>query len=135
MGSNRALTDGDLLVPMVALAWPMIVIQLLQVVYNVADTFCLGALSADAVGALNLAFPIIFLLISVGGGFTAAGAILVAQHTGAGGDDDAGFVAGQTLGFVLSVSVVLAVAVDLGATGIWSGVAVGDVVGCLAAMA
>ena len=109
MTENRELTKGDLLGPMVALAWPMIVIQLLQVAYNVADTFWLGALSADAVGALSLAFPIIFLMISVGGGFTAAGAILVAQHTGAGGDDAAGKVAGQTLTFVLGVSVVLAV--------------------------
>ncbi|WP_227131871.1 MATE family efflux transporter [Halorubellus salinus] len=109
MTENRELTKGDLLGPMVALAWPMIVIQLLQVAYNVADTFWLGALSADAVGALSLAFPIIFLLISVGGGFTAAGAILVAQHTGAGGDDAAGKVAGQTLTFVLGVSVVLAI--------------------------
>jgi putative MATE family efflux protein len=108
MTANRELTKGDLLGPMVALAWPMIVIQLLQVAYNVADTFWLGALSADAVGALSLAFPIIFLLISVGGGFTAAGAILVAQHTGAGGDGAAGKVAGQTLTFVLGVSVVLA---------------------------
>ncbi|MFC6724447.1 MATE family efflux transporter, partial [Halobium palmae] len=69
---------------MVRLAWPMVVIQLLQVAYNLADTFWLGRLSANAVGAISLAFPLIFFLISVGGGFTAAGSVLVAQHTGAG---------------------------------------------------
>ena len=102
------LTEGDLLRPMLRVAWPLVLIQLLQVMYNVADTFWLGRLSADAVGALSLAFPIVFLFISVGGGFTAAGAILVAQHTGAGGDRQAGRVAGTTLGFVMLVSLVIA---------------------------
>ncbi|WP_246310201.1 MATE family efflux transporter [Halorarum halophilum] len=102
------LTEGDLLRPMLRVAWPLVLIQLLQVMYNVADTFWLGRLSADAVGALSLAFPIVFLFISVGAGFTAAGAILVAQHTGAGGDRQAGRVAGTTLGFVMLVSLVIA---------------------------
>jgi putative MATE family efflux protein len=101
------LTEGPLLRPLVALSWPLVAIQLLQVAYNVADTFWLGRLSADAVGAISLAFPIVFLLISVGGGFTAAGAILVAQYTGAGGDRAAGRIAGQTLGFVMLVAVAL----------------------------
>ncbi|WP_373190205.1 MATE family efflux transporter [Halolamina sp.] len=102
---SSSLTEGPILRPLVALAWPLVAIQLLQVAYNIADTFWLGRRSADAVGALSLAFPLVFLLISVGGGFTAAGAILVAQHTGAGGKRAAGEIAGQTLGFVLLVSV------------------------------
>ncbi|WP_435144066.1 MATE family efflux transporter [Halobaculum sp. P14] len=102
------LTDGDLLRPMLRVAWPLVLIQLLQVMYNVGDTFWLGRLSADAVGALSLAFPIVFLFISVGAGFTAAGAILVAQHTGADVDREAGRIAGTTLGFVMLVSLVIA---------------------------
>lgn len=88
----------------------MVVIQLLQVAYNLADTFRLGRLSADAVGAISLAFPLIFLLISVGGRFTAAGNILVAQHRGAGGDAAAGPVAGQTIAFVGLVATTLGIA-------------------------
>jgi putative MATE family efflux protein len=56
---------------------------------------------------MSLAFPLIFLLLSVGGGFTVAGSTLVAQHTGAGGERDADFVAGQTLSFVTALAVVL----------------------------
>lgn len=93
---------------MIRLAWPMVVIQLLQVAYNVADTAFLGAISEDAVGALSLAFPLIFFLISVGGGFTAAGAILVAQYTGAESGRTADVIAGQTLSFVTLVACVLA---------------------------
>ncbi|WP_129115254.1 MATE family efflux transporter [Halegenticoccus tardaugens] len=95
---------------MIRLAWPMVVIQLLQVAYNVADTFWLGRLSADAVGALSLAFPLIFFFISVGGGFTAAGSILVAQYRGADSDRSAGLIAGQTLSFVTLIAVAIAVA-------------------------
>ncbi|EJN60720.1 MATE family efflux transporter [Halogranum rubrum] len=95
---------------MLNLAWPMVAIQLLQVAYNVADTFWLGALSADAVGALSLAFPLIFLLISVGGGFTTAGTILVAQYMGADSEGKAGHIAGQTLSFVTIVAVGIAIA-------------------------
>jgi len=101
------LTSGDLAKPMLRLAWPIVVLQLLQVAYNLADTVWLGAYSTAAVGALSLAFPLIFFLISVGGGFTAAGSILVAQRTGAGDDRGAELVAGQTLAFVGIVAVLL----------------------------
>jgi putative MATE family efflux protein len=105
-----SITEGSLLKPLFHLAWPIVVIQLLQVAYNVVDTLYLGRLSADAVGAISLAFPLIFLLISVAAGFTTAGAILVAQYTGAEGDRSAGLVAGQTVTFVSLLSLVIAAA-------------------------
>jgi len=100
--SEESITEGSLIRPLFHLAWPIVVIQLLQVMYNVVDTLYLGRLSAEAVGAISLAFPLIFLLIAVAGGFTTAGAILVAQYTGADGDRSAGLVAGQTI-FTVSV--------------------------------
>ena len=99
---DESITEGSLLRPLFRLAWPIVVIQLLQVTYNIVDTLYLGRLSAEAVGAISLAFPLIFLLIAVAGGFTTAGAILVAQYTGADGDGSAGLVAGQTI-FTVSV--------------------------------
>ncbi len=102
------LTEGSLVRPMFMLAWPLVVIQLLQVAYNVGDTFWLGALSPEAVGAVSLAFPLLFLLIAVGSGFTTAGAILVAQHTGA-ESGKGGLIAGQTLSFISIVAVVLGI--------------------------
>ncbi|MDS0300040.1 MATE family efflux transporter [Halogeometricum sp. S1BR25-6] len=90
---------------MFALAWPIIVTELLQVAYNLADTIWLGRLSTDAVAAISLAFPLIFLLISIGGGFTVAGTILVAQYTGAKREGSAGTVAGQTFSFIIAIAV------------------------------
>ncbi|MFC4448769.1 MATE family efflux transporter [Halorussus aquaticus] len=108
-GTDDTITEGGLLGPMFKLAWPIVVIQLLQVTYNIADTFWLGRLSADAVGALSLAFPLIFLLISIAGGFTTAGSILVAQYTGADSEGSAGKVAGQILTFVTLLALALSV--------------------------
>jgi len=104
---DDSITEGGLVRPMFRLAWPIVVIQLLQVTYNIADTFWLGRLSADAVGAISLAFPLIFLLISIAGGFTTAGSILVAQYTGADSEGSAGKVAGQILMFVTILALLL----------------------------
>ncbi|WP_246999078.1 MATE family efflux transporter [Halosolutus gelatinilyticus] len=106
--NEDSLTEGELVRPMFRLAWPLVVIQLLQVAYNVGDTFWLGALSPDAVGAISLAFPLLFLVISVGGGFTAAGAILIAQHTGA-ESGKGGLIAGQTISFISLVAIGLGI--------------------------
>ena len=103
--ARSSITEGGLVRPLFRLAWPIVVIQLLQVAYNVVDTLWLGRLSSDAVGALSLAFPLVFLTISVAGGFTAAGAILVAQYTGADSEGSAGEVAGQTISFVGIVAI------------------------------
>ncbi|PSP27518.1 MATE family efflux transporter [Halobacteriales archaeon QH_2_65_14] len=106
---RESITEGSLVRPLFHLAWPIVAIQLLQVTYNVVDTLYLGRLSAEAVGALSLAFPLIFLLIAVAGGFTTAGAILVAQYTGAEGDRSAGKVVGQTVTVVAGLSVIIGV--------------------------
>jgi putative MATE family efflux protein len=107
--TESSITEGSLARPLFTLAWPIVVTQLLQVAYNIADTIWLGrtAEPAAAVGAVSLAFPLIFLLLSVGGGFTVAGSTLVAQYTGAGGEESAGKAAGQTLGFVTVLAVAL----------------------------
>ena len=86
--AEDSITEGSLARPLFGLAWPIVVTQLLQVTYNLADTLWLGRLSAEAVGALSLAFPLVFFVLSVGGGFTVAGSTLVAQHTGAESEGD-----------------------------------------------
>ena len=103
------ITDGDLSRPLFHLAWPIVVTQLLQVAYNVADAFWLGRYSADAVGAISLSFPVIYFLIAFGGGFNVAGSTLIAQYTGADSEGSSEVVAGQTLWFVVAIGVVLSV--------------------------
>jgi putative MATE family efflux protein len=112
---SDGITEGGLARPLFHLAWPIVVTQLLQVAYNVADAFWLGRYSANAVGAISLSFPIIFFLIAFGGGFSVAGSTLVAQYMGADSDRSAGKVAGQTLWFVVAIGVVLSVVGRFGA--------------------
>lgn len=101
------LTSGGLVRPLFRLAWPIVAIQLLQVAYNIADTIYLGAYDSTAVAAISTGFPVVFLVISVAGGFTTAGSILVAQYSGAKQDRTVGAVAGQTVAFVGAIAMVL----------------------------
>ena len=98
-------TRGSIVWSLLALAGPLTATQLLQVAYNLTDTFWVGQLGADAVSALSFSWPLIFLLISVGAGMTNAGTILISQNVGAGNDDRLGHVAGQTIAFVGLLSV------------------------------
>ena len=110
-GTDRSvnLTDGDLFRPLMVLSVPIILTQLLQVSYNLADTFWVGRLGGDPVAALSYSWAIVFLVVSVGGGLTVAGTILVAQHKGAKDFTQSHHVAGQTLSFVTLLSLVMAV--------------------------
>jgi putative MATE family efflux protein len=101
------LTDGDVGKPLFYLALPIVVTNLLQTAYNLADTFWIGQYSTDALAAISFAFPMVFLIISLGMGLAVAGSILVAQYTGAGEEGEAEYAASQTVGFAAVVSVVL----------------------------
>jgi putative MATE family efflux protein len=78
------------------------------VAYNLADTFWVGRLGADAVAALSYAWAIVFLMVSIGGGLTVAGTVLVSQHKGAGDFRRSHHVAGQTVTFVTLISLAFA---------------------------
>jgi len=98
------VTDDELLKPLLVLSIPIVLSQLLQVGYNLADTFWVGRLGQEAVSALSYSWPLVFLMISIAGGFTVAGTVLVAQNKGAGNDDQVNYAAGQTIAFVTVVA-------------------------------
>ncbi len=106
---SERFTRGTLLWPLLAIAAPLIATQLLQTLYNITDTFWVGRLGRDAVSALSFSWPIVFLIVSVGGGMTAAGTILVSQNTGAKKEEQVSHVAGQTLSFVTLLAVAFSV--------------------------
>ncbi len=115
---GRDLTRGSILGALLALAVPISLANVLQTVYQLTDTFWLGRIGAEAVAAVSLSFPVIFVLISLGGGLSVAGAILVAQYRGRGDQAGVDHVAAQTLLAILSVSVLLSIAGYMGAGGI-----------------
>jgi putative MATE family efflux protein len=101
------LTSGDIGKPLFYLSLPIVVTNLLQTAYNLADTYWLGRYSTEALAAISFAFPMVFLLISLGMGITVAGSILVAQHTGADEERQGQYAASQTVTFAVVAALVL----------------------------
>jgi putative MATE family efflux protein len=110
-GSDRSVnvTDGPLLKPLFVLSIPIVLANLLQVGYNLADTFWVGRLGSDAVSAISFSWAIVFLTITLAAGFTVAGTVLVAQNKGAGNLDRISEVAGGTITFVVGLSVIFSI--------------------------
>jgi putative MATE family efflux protein len=106
----RALLEGPPLRSLVTLAVPIVVANVLQTAYQLTDTFWVGRLGAEAVAAVSLSFPIVFLLMAIGGGLSIAGTVLVAHHVGAGEREAVDHVAGQTVLAMLGASAVVTVA-------------------------
>jgi putative MATE family efflux protein len=104
---SRSLTDGSIVGALVRLSIPIVMANILQTAYQMTDTFWVGRLSAEAVAAVTLCFPINFLMIAIGGGLPIAGSVLIAQCKGRGEEEQMNHIAGQTLLMVLAVSVVL----------------------------
>ncbi|AHF99615.1 multidrug transporter MatE [Halostagnicola larsenii XH-48] len=103
------LTSGGIGKPLFFLAMPIVVTNLFQTAYNLADTFWLGQYNTDALAAISFAFPLVFLLISLGMGIAVAGSILVAQYTGANQKREAEYAASQSVTFAAIASLVLGV--------------------------
>jgi putative MATE family efflux protein len=101
------LTGGSIPRSLFFLSLPIIVTNMLQVGYNLADTFWLGRFSTDALAAISLGFPLVYLFISLGLGLTVAGSVLVAQHTGAEQPGEAEYAASQTVVFTIAAGLVV----------------------------
>ncbi|GGM62390.1 putative MATE family efflux protein [Halarchaeum rubridurum] len=101
------LTSGGIARPLFFLSLPIVITNLFQTAYNLADTFWLGQYSTDALAAISFAFPMVFLLIALGLGLSVAGSVLVAQYTGAGAEAEAEYAASQTVTFAVLASLLL----------------------------
>lgn len=101
------LTTIDVRTAVFYLAIPLVITNLLQTAYNIADTIWLGQYSTEALAAISFAFPLIFFLISLGIGISVAGSILVAQRTGKQDEDGVILAASQTFTYAILASIIL----------------------------
>lgn len=95
---------------LVDLSLPIVLANLLQACHQLVNTFWVGRLGAQAVAAVSISFPIVFLITSLGAGLSIAGSILVAQHAGARDWRMVNHVAAQTLLMVALASSLLSAA-------------------------
>ncbi len=104
----QRLTEGSIVRSLVALSVPIVLANVLQTAYQLVDTFWVGRLGGEAVAAVSVSFPLIFLMIALGGGLAVAGSVLVAQYVGARNATKVNHVTAQTVLMVAVVSVLLA---------------------------
>ncbi|MEI9996667.1 MAG: MATE family efflux transporter [Rhizomicrobium sp.] len=101
------LLEGPIPRSLFLLAIPIMGGNILQIAYQLVDAFWVGRLGAAAVAAVSVSMPLMFLMMSIGMGFTIAGSTLIAQYVGARNRAMVDHVAGQTLLTVVAVSLVL----------------------------
>lgn len=101
------LLEGSIFRSLLLLAIPIVLANMLQSAYQLTDAFWVGRLGGDALAAVSVSFPVVFLLISLGIGFAVAGSTLIAQYVGAGNQAMVDHVAAQTLLMVTLASLIL----------------------------
>src|SRR5690554_8040161 len=106
---KNKFTEGKLFNSLLSLALPIIFANILQSAYQLIDTFWLGRLGADAVAAVSLSFPLLFLVLSIGAGLTLAGTVMVARYKGAENQQMVNFSSSQSVFLILLTSIVLAI--------------------------
>ena len=103
------ILNGPIERTLLALAGPLIVNNLVQVVYNITDTFWLGKLGREALSAPGVVWPIIGTLMALGMGFATAGFAFVGQYIGAGEYSKASRSAGALYSLMLFFSTLTAI--------------------------
>ena len=81
---GRDLTVGSIPRHLIAFAAPMLVGNLFQTLYSFINAFWVGKfLGGDALAAITVSFPVVFLLAALANGMCTASTILISQHFGA----------------------------------------------------
>jgi putative MATE family efflux protein len=103
------MTEGPIVKALITMAVPIVMSNMLQTAYQLVDAFWVGRLGEQAVAAVSASFPVVFLLISLGGGLAVVGSAFVAQYAGARDYEAVNQVAGQTFLMVFAVALLLSV--------------------------
>ena len=93
----------------IKLAFPVILANLFQSMYQLTDSFWVGRLGGTALAAVSICSPIIFLTIALGVGFAVAGSTFVAQYFGAKNSKMVSHSAAQTIIMISFTSIILSV--------------------------
>ena len=81
----KDLTNGSISKNIMIYAWPLLIANSLQAVYNIVDMLVVGRVEGQVgLAAVSVGADLMFLLVSLLIGFSNAGQVLIAQFTGAG---------------------------------------------------
>ena len=102
---RKDLTRGSITKTILVTAMPMVLALLLQTGFNIVDAIYVGRISAEAIAAVSLAWPIMFFVYAVAGGVGVGATSLICRYVGAKHIERADNVAEHALlaGLVLGV--------------------------------
>jgi putative MATE family efflux protein len=106
---RQEIVEGNIERTMLKLAYPLIIDNMVQVLYNLTDTFWLGRLGTEELSAPGTAWPLVWFFMSIGMGFATAGFAFVSQYIGAKDYEKANRAAGALYSLMMLFSAFVAV--------------------------
>ena len=104
------LTTGSVSKSLVRFAFPLMLSNLLQTVYNMVDMIVVGQFVGKAgLSAVSIGAQLLHLLTFIAMGFSSAGQVLISQYVGAGDRKSVSRTIGTMFTFVLSCAIAMTV--------------------------
>ena len=103
------LIRGDPKIAIKAIAWPMIITLVLNMVYNMVDRVWVAGLGSDPLAAIGFVTPLFIIIGGIANGFGAGANSLISRYIGANKKDSADNSAlhGVIIGLILSILIPL----------------------------
>ena len=76
---RKLILEGNINKVILSLAAPIMLNNIIQTTYNLADTYWVSKMGDIQVGATAFVWPVIYLVISLGMGINVAGTALISQ--------------------------------------------------------
>ncbi len=106
----KDFTEGNITVQLVSFAWPLLLSNILQVVYNMVDMIIVGnVMGKVGTSAVAVGGDVTNLLTFIGIGFSAAAQVLIARYIGAGERNKIGRFVGTMSSFLFVCAVTVGI--------------------------
>ncbi|HUV84541.1 MAG TPA: MATE family efflux transporter, partial [Methanosarcinales archaeon] len=106
---RNLILKGNLYRVILTLALPIMLNNLIQTLFNLADAYYVGQLGYVEFAATAFVWPVNFLFISIGIGISIAGTSILSQYIGAEKYDEANKVSSQLIVVSCLISIVFAI--------------------------
>ncbi len=107
MGNDIQLTIQPIPKLIRQIAIPVSIGFFFYTMFNVVDTFFGGLISTQTLAALSLSFPVFFIILAMGSGFSTGTTALIGNALGAGNRDEARLFGIQGISFGVLLSIVM----------------------------
>ena len=106
----KDFTQGNITKQLIAFSWPLLLSNILQVVYNMVDMIIVGnVMGKVGTSAVTVGGDVTNLLTFIGIGFASAAQILIARYIGANERDKIGKFVGTMSSFLFVSAIVMSV--------------------------